>query len=105
MIEKLFEVGLTLEQGIFFFLFIFSLGISYALVWWIMRRGEQREKNQSTENNARELRYIGTIDKLAISLSRVDKVDQNVSEMRKDLHESNERQEKMIGRLLDKIPN
>lgn len=91
--EWLIEAGITQGQGIFFFLFI-ALGI---LFWRLLVK-------VMAENNKREERYINTIDTLAESLCEVKEVKTTVDEIRRDLSESNERQEKMLGRLLDRLP-
>lgn len=93
MVEKLFEIGLAKGASIFFFLFI-ALGV---LFWVFM-------KSIMKENNIRENRYISTIDKLADSLSKVETVNQNIAELRQDFQKTAERQESMIGRVLDRLP-
>jgi len=56
------------------------------------------------QNDKREARYISTIDKLADSFKEVATVNQNVAEMRKDITERNNRQDQMLGRILDRLP-
>jgi hypothetical protein len=82
MVNELFKIGVAQQMGIFFFLFV-VLGV----LLWLLIRSIMRQ------NESRENRYIGTIDKLA-----------GIMEMRKDITESNNRQESMIGRVLDRLP-
>lgn len=89
MFDKLAEIGLEKGQGIFFFLFI-ALGV---LFWLLVR-------SIMGTNNKREERYINTIDKLA----EVHDIKGAVEELRKDVNAANERQEKMLGRVLDRLP-
>lgn len=89
MINELFELGTARGLSIFFFLFVLL-----AAGFWLFIRSVMKE------NNNREGRYISTIDKLADSLGNVETVNQNIAELRKDI----QRQESMIGRVLDRLP-
>lgn len=89
MVDSLFTVGTKLGLGIFFFLFV-VLGAMF----WL------QNKSIMKENLQRENRYISTIDKLA----DVHDVKMEITELRKDVNEGNERQEQMIGRVLDRLP-
>jgi cbb3-type cytochrome oxidase subunit 3 len=93
MINAIFKIGIAQQMGVFFFLFI-VLG---ALFWMLIR-------SIMKQNNERENRYIATIDKLADSLTKVESIQLSIVEMRKDITESNNRQESMIGRVLDRLP-
>ncbi|MCM3632920.1 BhlA/UviB family holin-like peptide [Paenibacillus camelliae] len=93
MVDKLFEVGVAQGLGIFFFLFI-AVGAAF----WL------QNKTIMKQNDNREARYIATIDKLAESFQEVASVNQNVAEMRKELSERNNRQDQMLGRILDRLP-
>lgn len=93
MVKEIFKIGIAQGAGVFFFLFV-ALGV----VFWT------QNKSIMKQNENRENRYIGTIDKLADSLTKVESVHTSVVEMRKDITESNNRQESMIGRVLDRLP-
>lgn len=93
MLEWLFEIGIIQGLSIFFFLFV-VLGF---LFWRFI-------SSVMAQNNEREQRYIDTIDNLAQSLCEVKEVKLTVEEMRKEMIASNERQENMIGKVLDKLP-
>jgi nicotinamide riboside transporter PnuC len=93
MVNELFKIGVAQQMGIFFFLFV-VVGV---LLWLLIR-------SIMKQNESRENRYIGTIDKLADSLTKVESVHASIVEMRKDITESNARQESMIGRVLDRLP-
>jgi len=93
VIDKLFDIGIAEGASIFFFLFV-ALGV----VFWI------QNKSIMKQNDNREGRYIATIDKLAESFKEVAAVNQNVVEMRKELAERNNRQDQMLGRILDRLP-
>jgi hypothetical protein len=92
LVNELF--GVAQQMGIFFFLFV-VLGV---LLWFLIR--SIMKQNESGEN-----RYIGTIDKLTDSLTKVESVHASIVEMRKDIKESNAHQESMIGRVLDRLPS
>jgi len=93
VVDKLFEIGIAQGAGIFFFLFV-ALGVVFYM----------QNKSIMKQNDSRESRYISTIDKLADSLSKVESVNQNIMELRQDFQKASERQESMIGRLLDRVP-
>jgi len=93
VLEWLFEIGIIQGLSIFFFLFV-VLGF---LFWRFI-------SSVMAQNNEREQRYIDTIDNLAQSLCEVKEVKLTVEEMRKEMIASNERQENMIGKVLDKLP-
>lgn len=97
-------ISQSFSQGLWATLFVFLLITVIGLVKWILQKFEEREKVSQAENNEREKRYIGTIDTLASGLNNIKEVKACVDEMRKDVAESNRRQETMIGRVLDKLP-
>src|SRR5690625_1001350 len=93
VVDKLFEIGVAQGLGIFFFLFV-VVGVAF----WL------QNKSIMQQNDTREKRYIGTIDKLADSFREVAAVNQNVSELRKELKHTADRQDRMLGRVLDRLP-
>lgn len=93
MVENLFEIGSKQNAGLFFFLFVALAAICWILIKMIMKQNENRET-----------RYISTIDKLADSFKEVAAVNQNVSELRKDVTDRMSRQDVMLGRVLDRLP-
>ena len=93
MVDKLFEEGSKANAGIFFFLFVALAAVCWFLIKLIMNQNEVREK-----------RYIATIDKLADSFKEVATVNTNVAELRKESTERANRQDQMLGRILDRLP-
>jgi hypothetical protein len=93
VLEKLLDIGVKQGAGVFFVLLV-VVGAGF----WI------QNKTFMKQNNEREGRYISTIDKLADSFKEVAAVNQAVAELRKDFKDATDRQDRMLGRVLDRLP-
>lgn len=93
MFEMLFEIGLAQGLGIFFFLFVGIAGLFWHFVKKVM-----------DENQRREQRYIDTIDNLSKSLNGVESLTACINEFRHDNEKEHEETQKMLGRVLDRLP-
>ena len=100
MFDWLAKIGIEKGQGIFFFLFI---AVCLVVVW--LYKSSQKSNDKLVEkvmsaNDEREQRYLGTIDKLA----EVHDIKSELHEFRTEVREANDRQERMLGRVLDRLP-
>lgn len=82
MFEDLFQAAL--QNGIWTALFV-------TLFVWVLK-----------ENNKREQRLIGVVEKQSEALTAANETKMCIVELRKDMDDSHKRQETLLGRLLDR---
>jgi len=90
---ELLEVGLNENMGIFFFLFVALGALFFMVVRWVVQQNKEREDMAAQ----REREHVHLIKELSSSL-------QHIEELRKENRQAHERQESMLGRVLDRLP-